>query len=238
MGNPPLVSAVMPTYGRPRFLERAVKMFLEQDYPAKELIVLDDSPPELRPLLRHSSVRHVQLSERMTVGEKHDMGLSLAQGDFIAHWDDDDWYSPRRLTRQVESFEDGIGIVGIKLDYILSTRRGLFMKISYQASSSTKGWMGNGTIAARFDFHDGTAVFRREACEGTRYGTHSVGQKVEFLNALLEKGVRWKSIQNGGDFVYVRHGKNTWQFLEHAVLYPVDRPDFFPKEAFDFYTGE
>jgi glycosyltransferase involved in cell wall biosynthesis len=37
----PLISCIMPTYGRPEFLGEAVAMFLAQDYPEKELVILN-----------------------------------------------------------------------------------------------------------------------------------------------------------------------------------------------------
>ena len=38
----PLVSCIMPTYDRRRFVPQAIKYFLQQDYPNRELIVVDD----------------------------------------------------------------------------------------------------------------------------------------------------------------------------------------------------
>ena len=39
-----LVSCVMPTFDRRAFVPQAVRYFLRQDYPAKELIIVDDGP--------------------------------------------------------------------------------------------------------------------------------------------------------------------------------------------------
>jgi hypothetical protein len=40
--KPPLVTAIMPTAGRPEFALQAVRYFCDQDYPNKELVVLED----------------------------------------------------------------------------------------------------------------------------------------------------------------------------------------------------
>ncbi|WP_159462607.1 glycosyltransferase [Caballeronia glebae] len=37
----PLISCIMPTYGRPAYVDEAVAMFLAQDYPNKELIIVN-----------------------------------------------------------------------------------------------------------------------------------------------------------------------------------------------------
>lgn len=38
----PLISCVLPTYNRRRFIPLAPQCFLSQDYPDKELLLLDD----------------------------------------------------------------------------------------------------------------------------------------------------------------------------------------------------
>ena len=42
--SPPLVSCIMPTYGRPLCVAESVALFLAQDYPAKELLIGNDCP--------------------------------------------------------------------------------------------------------------------------------------------------------------------------------------------------
>lgn len=43
----PLVSCIMPTYGRPDYVAESIAMFLDQDYEAKELIILNDCPGQV-----------------------------------------------------------------------------------------------------------------------------------------------------------------------------------------------
>ncbi len=38
----PLVSCIMPTANRQRFIPTAISLFLRQDYPEKELVIIDD----------------------------------------------------------------------------------------------------------------------------------------------------------------------------------------------------
>ncbi|RYD67789.1 MAG: glycosyltransferase family 2 protein, partial [Verrucomicrobiaceae bacterium] len=97
----PLISCVMPTYGRPDYVNEAIRMFLDQDYPNKELVILNDCvgqnftcdlPPE-------AGVRVINHPERFpSLGDKRNACIGLAQGEFIAIWDDDDVYLPWRLS--------------------------------------------------------------------------------------------------------------------------------------------
>lgn len=94
----PLISCVMPTYGRPLYVNEAVAMFLRQDYPDRELIVLNDCPGQTY-VCDLPQVRVVNRPERYpTLGEKRNGAIELARGELIAVWDDDDVYLPWRLS--------------------------------------------------------------------------------------------------------------------------------------------
>ncbi|MCC6944125.1 MAG: glycosyltransferase [Thermomicrobiales bacterium] len=108
---PPLVSCVLPTYGRPpahvHLVEEAIESFLRQDYPHKELIVLNDCPDQVL-VCNAPGVRVVNLDQRFpSLGEKRNAGVRLARGELIAMWDDDDINLPWRLSQLVESIGNG-----------------------------------------------------------------------------------------------------------------------------------
>lgn len=94
----PLISCVMPTYGRPDFVEESIAMFLSQDYPNKELIILNDCPKQ-KFECELPGVRVINAERRYAnLGEKRDAAIELAKGELIAVWDDDDVYLPWRLS--------------------------------------------------------------------------------------------------------------------------------------------
>jgi glycosyltransferase involved in cell wall biosynthesis len=102
MTDVPLVSCVMPTRDRRTFARQAILYFLRQDYPARELIVLDDGDDAIEDLTRGDErIRYVRLPGRSTVGAKRNLGCRLAAGEFVAQWDDDDWMGYNRLSAQV-----------------------------------------------------------------------------------------------------------------------------------------
>jgi hypothetical protein len=99
----PLVSCIMPTYRRPSFAAQAIRYFLRQDYPARELIVIADGAEPISHLLPSDSrIRYQVQPQRHSVGSKRNIACDMARGDIIVHWDDDDWSAPWRLSYQVE----------------------------------------------------------------------------------------------------------------------------------------
>ncbi|HET9920048.1 MAG TPA: glycosyltransferase family 2 protein [Ktedonobacteraceae bacterium] len=102
----PLVSCIMPTYNRQRYVEQSIRYFLRQDYPNRELIILDDSPQAIDELIpADPRIHYTHLEARMILGAKRNLACRLAHGSIIAHWDDDDWIAPQRLRVQVELLE-------------------------------------------------------------------------------------------------------------------------------------
>src|SRR5262249_39730198 len=100
LSKTPLISAIMPTLNRHSFLPLAVDHFLKQDYPNKELVVVDDSDVAVPDLANIAGVKYIHVRRRSTIGAKRNLACEQAQGDIIAHWDDDDWYAPDRLRYQ------------------------------------------------------------------------------------------------------------------------------------------
>jgi hypothetical protein len=106
----PLVSCICLTYNRPptyqHLLEEAIESFLRQDYPNKELIVLNDCPDQ-ELVCDAPGVRVVNAPELFpTLGGKHNAAIRLSRGELIAPWDDDDISLPWRLSLSVERLGD------------------------------------------------------------------------------------------------------------------------------------
>ncbi|HEV2861671.1 MAG TPA: glycosyltransferase [Pyrinomonadaceae bacterium] len=103
----PLVTCIMPTADRRAFVPQALDYFGRQDYPNLELLILDDGADPVSDLVPEDTrVRYVRLGEKMTIGAKRNVACREARGELIAHWDDDDWYAPDRISRQVAALLD------------------------------------------------------------------------------------------------------------------------------------
>ena len=105
----------MPTYNRREFVAHAIRYFLRQDYPHKELVILDDGTDAVADLVPHvPTIRYIRLDQRIALGAKLNLACSQAAGSIMALWDDDDWYASRRLSYQVAALRtDQTDVCGI-----------------------------------------------------------------------------------------------------------------------------
>ncbi len=101
----PLVSVVIPNFNREAELQRAVDSVLAQDYPAVEVVVVDDAstrPVHLDvPPAAKGRVRWVQLPENRGGASARNAGIEAARGALVAFLDSDDVWNAEKLTRQV-----------------------------------------------------------------------------------------------------------------------------------------
>jgi hypothetical protein len=103
-GGLPLISCILPTYNRRGFLPHAIHYFLRQDYPNRELLVVDDGPDAVGDLIpADPRIRYIRLAQKITLGAKLNLLCQETRGPIIAQWDDDDWYASDRLSRQTQA---------------------------------------------------------------------------------------------------------------------------------------
>ncbi len=218
----PLVSVLTPTYNRPEMLRRAIEMFKAYSYGNKEMVIVDDSPV---PFEQPTDPRILYVRcPRMVLGAKHNLAMAKAQGDILVHQDDDDIFSPARLSVQLEPmFTRGVDLCGIAMNFIRQEADGQFFHFSRRAKFKPS----NQTTIPAFAFHDSTSAFTRKVwAAGLQYTNTPVAQKVHLINAALRAGFKAATVANEhGLFTYVRHRVNTWQFSA-GNLVPCGAPSY------------
>lgn len=109
-----LISALCPTKDRRRFLPEAIRCFQAQDWPDRELVILDDGDDPVADLVPDDpSIRYVRSAQHMTLGAKCNALVRLARGTLFHFWADDDWQAPRALRVLAEAqHRTGAALVG------------------------------------------------------------------------------------------------------------------------------
>jgi glycosyltransferase involved in cell wall biosynthesis len=105
----PLVSAVIPTRGRPELVCRAVRSALAQTYLNLEVIVVIDGEDARTKTaleqIKESRVRIIALSESVGGSAARNCGVENAKGEWIAFLDDDDEWLPQKIEMQLKSLD-------------------------------------------------------------------------------------------------------------------------------------
>ncbi|MCB8983609.1 MAG: glycosyltransferase [Ardenticatenaceae bacterium] len=201
----PLITCMMPTRDRPDFALQAVDYFLRQDYPERELIIVDDSLEDWQARLPDDPrLRFVRVPPGKSIGEKRNLACKMARGDIIAHWDDDDWYAPGRLSAQAAPLLSGAAdICGLTGSVFFELDRWRF-------------WTCTRPLHQRLfveNVHGGTLVYRRRVWQRlAQYPHRSLAEDAMFLRLAVQRGARLHRLPNDGLFLYLRHGENSWRF--------------------------
>ena len=108
---PKQVTAVITSFNRVNFLETAVKSVLNQSLKEFELLILDnsstDGTSEYLRTINDPRVKTI-VHEAMGISEQRNLGVKLANSDFIGFLDDDDVWMPEKLELQVKALESNV----------------------------------------------------------------------------------------------------------------------------------
>ena len=98
MSKTPLVSIVIPCYNAERYVGEAIESALDQTYPHKEVIVIDDGSTDSSLEVIRSFGNHLRWETAPNRGGSaaRNRGLELARGELIQFLDADDLLHARK----------------------------------------------------------------------------------------------------------------------------------------------
>lgn len=105
----PTVSVVIPTYNSAHFLREAIASVHAQQWPALEIIIVDDGSTDdtaavVNSLAGQGELRFIR-QENAGAAAARNAGIAAAQGEWIAFLDADDVWLPQKLSRQFGALE-------------------------------------------------------------------------------------------------------------------------------------
>lgn len=102
----PFVSIITPTYNRRNFYKLTIGNFMNINYPKDKLewIVVDDGTDKVKDIFENTPelkndprIKYFELDEKKPIGFKRNYCIEKASYEYIACFDDDDYYPPNSL---------------------------------------------------------------------------------------------------------------------------------------------
>jgi hypothetical protein len=109
----PLVSIIIPTYNRERFVTKAIDSVLKQSYGKFEIIVVDDgSTDDTREAVKAYADKIVYIyQDNSGVSAARNTGIKHARGEWLAFLDSDDEWRSDYLYTQMNNVNNNSGII-------------------------------------------------------------------------------------------------------------------------------
>ena len=211
--------------GRFDYLKRSYQCYLDQTYPNRELVIINEGPDEYQWAISklvegRTDVRKVFLhaeKREYTLGGLRNVAVACCHGDLWMQWDDDDFNAPERIAVQYSHIarcpQCRVCFLGDQLHFYFDTNE-LYWENWwwYQSGGLKKYGLIPGTIMAyKKDFpykYPSSGQFARAAEDSVltnRYCDERPGQ-VEIMSEF------------GYMQIYSFHGKNVWDVQHHQGI--------------------
>lgn len=118
------VSVIIPTYNRANSVQNAIESVISQDYRPLEIIVVDDaSTDETSTIIskyKSNEIEYIRLETNSGPATARNVGICIADGNYISFLDSDDEYLPGRIGKVVDAFEtNGNDCIGVCHDIFI-----------------------------------------------------------------------------------------------------------------------
>jgi glycosyltransferase involved in cell wall biosynthesis len=108
MKNYPLISVIVNCHNGEKYLKASIKSIINQTYKNWELIFWDnfssDSSKEVLMQFSDKRIKYYYTKNFTPLYEARNLAIKKTSGEFISFLDTDDWWSPKRLEKQIELF--------------------------------------------------------------------------------------------------------------------------------------
>ncbi|MBE5934332.1 MAG: glycosyltransferase family 2 protein [Lachnospiraceae bacterium] len=104
------VSVIMPAYNCEKYIEKAIKSVLKQEVNLELIIINDCSKDNLEEVvnkyIKDRRVVYIKNEANLGVAMTRNKGVEMAQGEYIAFIDADDWWGHNKLSKQLKVLKE------------------------------------------------------------------------------------------------------------------------------------
>lgn len=208
-------------------MENVLQNFESQQYDEKELIIIlnndsmDISTWKQR-IKDKENISLYQLPERYSLGQCLNFGIKKAKYNYIAKFDDDDYYSPYYLKTMMPAFQTSNADIIGKTTYFAYIKewKKLILKQSQNENMYTN-WVAGGTI-----------IFKKSIFDEVQFRNRRGGSDVLFLRACKRKSYKIYATSKY-NYVMIRRDRkfHTWK-IDHELF--MKRKSQFIAQTDDF----
>lgn len=221
-GPLPKISCLLVTAaGRFDYFRRSVQCYIDQTYPNRELVVVNEGPREYQQQIANhlkgrDDVRLIFLDGKYSLGALRNISIGLCFGDLFVQWDDDDYNAPERLAVQYAYLKRHpaakVCYLTDQLHYYFTTKRLYWNDWSAFHSGGRKEYsLIPGTIMAYRSGFNVRYPTTGHHCSAGEDSILALGLLEDEDSVLLLNGV-------GYLHMYTFHGKNVWDVEHHMKI--------------------
>jgi len=245
MPESPRVSIITPTHQRESFLKFQYQVIKQQTYAPIEWLIYDDSPTPSAAFLAiaDESVRYFHAGDRLTIGEKRNFLIEQATGEVIAHFDDDDYYSPHYLATMLSQLQQGYDVVKLSAWFLYSllqqafgywdTRQTTGLCYSFDPNSeidlvlfdeSNNQFIQNTYLGFGFSY-----LYRKQVAQETPFLDLNFDEDRQFVQQAMTRFKVHHFADTAGLCLHLIHHRNTSKCFPQHLLPAFMLHQYFPQ---------
>jgi glycosyltransferase involved in cell wall biosynthesis len=198
---------------REESIENVFQNYQQQTWEDKELIIIlnkdsMDMDKWVKKAKDYRDVQVYQLHENATLGDCLNFGVMKSNYDFIAKFDDDDYYGPSYISSAMNAFKDNkVSVVGKSSYYIYFRNRKALIHVKGTENSITD------TVAGA------TLLFRKDVFYHIRFEKVDCAEDYLFIKDAKKAGFVIYSTDHH-DFAVIRQDseKHTWKISDKDLM--------------------
>ena len=132
----PKVSIITPLYNGEKYIGKNIESILGQTYRDFEHIVVDDGSTDRSAEMVRSFGKAVVYFEQKNAGQAAavNAGIKASRGEYVGFCDQDDWWLPEKLERQVKFLEENKDVALVYTDAFLGDEGGRVLHKTWMQS--------------------------------------------------------------------------------------------------------